>query len=127
SSRERESSADLCWVSTPGSGNAGKNWKGINVDGGSGPVPNPDERENFAIWYSFYRPRLLAMKSAISIAFESLDEQFRVGFSTIHERGTTDNASFLTIGDFTAPQRQRFISILQATETRYGTPLRGAL
>ncbi len=119
---------DRCWIRTMSSPDASANWKKVEVNGTSGPAGNVDERQNFAIWYSFYRTRLQAMKSAISIAFQSLDEQFRIGLSTINYTGT-DNASsrFVNIGDFNAAQRVTFYRKMQEVTTDSGTPLRGAL
>lgn len=118
---------DPCWYEDL-SGEASANWQRVTVDGISGPAGNADERQNFAIWYSYWRTRMLAMKSAISIAFQAIDEQFRVGFSTINYSGTnTEDTHFLDIADFNAAQQNKFHQRVQATKAASGTPLRAAL
>ncbi|WP_151448258.1 pilus assembly protein [Lacisediminimonas profundi] len=121
-------SDDPCWYTDDLSSDASANWQRVTVDGISGPAGNADERQNFAIWYSFWRTRMLAMKSAISIAFQAIDEQFRVGFSTINYRGTdAQNTHFLDIADFNAAQQSTFHQRVQASNPDSATPLRAAL
>lgn len=61
-------------------------------------------RQNFANWYSYYRTRMNAMKSAAGRAFSQLPnpDGLRIGFSTHSEPGVsaTDNENFHPIGDF---------------------------
>jgi type IV pilus assembly protein PilY1 len=46
--------------------------------------------QNFANWYSYYRTRMLMMKSATTLAFTQLDGNYRVGFDNICQAtGTT--------------------------------------
>ena len=104
-------------------------WKYVVVSADSGPGGS-DERQNFANWYSYWRTRMLAMKSAISLAFQAIDEQFRVGFTTINLEYTgTDSRSsrFLALNDFNGIQRSTFLKRLQDLESDSGTPLRVAL
>lgn len=94
-------------------------------------VDGSDERTNYAIWYSFYRTRMLMMKTAVTQAFKSVDNSFRVGFSTISYTGTdSNNAGFLAINDFTGGsggQKALFYSKLTKASGSSYTPLRGAL
>ncbi len=57
------------------------------------------ERLNFTNWYSYYRTRLLMMKSATGRAFASVDDKFRVGYTVISETGT-NSSGFLKISTF---------------------------
>jgi type IV pilus assembly protein PilY1 len=59
--------------SSPGSGVFDK----ITVSATSGPG-GTDERTNYANWYSYYRTRMLMMKTAVSRAFASIGDHYRV-------------------------------------------------
>jgi type IV pilus assembly protein PilY1 len=41
------------------------------------------DRQNFANWYSYYRSRIIAAKSAVSRAFAGLNGDIRVGYQTL--------------------------------------------
>lgn len=90
-----------------------------------------DESTNYAIWYSFYRKRMLVMKTAATQAFKNINNSFRVGFSTISYTGADSaNAGFLAIDDFNAGaggQREKFYTKLTGASGSSGTPLLGAL
>jgi len=84
------------------------------------------EAQNYANWYSYYRTRLLMMKSASGRAFKDLDGNYRVGFSVINDTGTSN---FLGVSEFDATQKGLWYTKLYDTSIagiRY-TPLRGAL
>ncbi len=84
-------------------------------------------RQNFANWYSYYRTRLLMMKTASGYAFTDVTDQYRVGYTTTSERGTTAS-KFLGIKTFDSTQRTDWYNILYNTDGDFaGTPLRGAL
>ncbi len=73
--------------------------------GSSSGVGGVDERQNFATWYTFYRTRILLIKSAASLAFTPLTDSFRVGFITVkpkdHPGDATINPNkYLAIDDF---------------------------
>ena len=57
------------------------------------------ERLNFTNWYSYYRTRILMMKSATGRAFATVDDKFRVGYTAISETGT-GSSGFLKIAKF---------------------------
>lgn len=92
-----------------------------------------DERENFAIWYSFYRNRALATLSAASIAFYNLSSSSRITWqSLIH--CTSLNSSATNCGKnlfraYNGKHRESFFDWLQ-NQTKFndpkGTPLRSA-
>lgn len=103
------------------------NWKKIVVGSTSGPG-NSDERTNFANWFSYHRTRILTMKTALGRAFRDLDDQFRVGFSTIGENGTSETSSeFLKIAAFDVEQKKKFYDKIYGIIPVSGTPLRAAL
>lgn len=96
------------------------NWSMMSV--------GPDQQKNFANWFSYYRTRILTMKTAVSRAFLELGDNFRVGFSAISYGGVdSNNAGFLKIDTFNTQQKSLFYAKLSATNPSSSTPLRGAL
>jgi type IV pilus assembly protein PilY1 len=102
-------------------------------------VVGPDERQNFANWYSYYRTRMLTMKSAAGRAFAGLDGSMRVGFVTINEPDPKIGSSkFLKLDSFKLGDQHRadwYAKLYGAGCPPVpadgfggcGTPLRGAL
>jgi type IV pilus assembly protein PilY1 len=88
------------------------------------------EKRNFTNWYSYYRTRMLMMKSATGRAFADIGDEFRVGYSTIGETGTS-GTNFLKIARFDSSHRADWYSRLYGAGCTKpggcGTPLRGAL
>ena len=84
------------------------------------------EKTNFANWYSYYRTRMLNMKTSAGRAFKNIDDKFRVGFSTINNRGITGN-SFLKIKPFDTTQKSAWYTAFYDTQPDSTTPLLGAL
>jgi Tfp pilus tip-associated adhesin PilY1 len=64
--------------------------------------------DRFARWYSFYRTRLNAMKSAAGLAFSypTVDDRMRIGFIT-----TTPSADGVTAGPDTPVAPSRFLPV----------------
>jgi type IV pilus assembly protein PilY1 len=93
------------------------------VSATSGPG-GTDERQNFANWYSYYRTRMLAMKSSVSRAFASISDNYRAGYLTINNNTGGD---YLNIDDFNADQKRAWYGKLFAAIPYNGTPLRSAL
>jgi len=91
------------------------------------------DAQKYANWYSYYRTRILAMRSAAGRVFQGLDASYRVGFSVINEpAGTASYKSFLDIADFTysatgTNQKSDFFGSLYGIPTLGGTPLRPAV
>ena len=89
---------------TPGGGT----WTKVNVAAQSAAV-----KENFAIWYSYYRTRIALIKSAASLAFSPLNDTKRIGFITMQPKTSVGAAGinplrFLPVGDFNpAPGGQK--------------------
>lgn len=99
----------------------------VTVSTTSGPG-GTDERQNFANWYTYYRDRMHTMKSAAGLAFKDINNNYRVGFSTIGYTGTdSTNSQFLKIADFDTTQKASWYSKLYATPPSGYTPLRPAL
>ncbi|WP_083259356.1 pilus assembly protein [Variovorax boronicumulans] len=94
-----------------------------------------DVKTNYANWYSYYRKRYLLMRTAMGRAIAPLNENYRVGFSTISDTSVVDGASaegsgtgyFRDVKDFAQPQKDNFYSSLYGSEPNGNTPLRSAL
>ncbi len=100
----------------------------VNVSATSGPG-GTDERQNFANWFSYYRIRIILMKSGASRAFVGIGSSYRVGFMTIY---TTPSSSitdpgYLAINDYTTTQKTNWFGKLFAQTPGGGTPLKQAL
>ncbi|MFC5521478.1 PilC/PilY family type IV pilus protein [Polaromonas jejuensis] len=93
------------------------------VSATSGPG-GTDERTNFANWYSYYRTRMLMMKTASGRAFKTLNSHFRVGFMTIDNNASP---AFLNIADFDSSQKSNWYTKLYSSVANNSTPLREAL
>jgi Tfp pilus tip-associated adhesin PilY1 len=83
-----------------------------------------EEMTNYANWYAYYRTRMQMMKTAASIAFSTVDDQFRVGYYSINNGSGND---FLNLSAFDGTQKSLwYTKFLNATP--FGaTPLRTAL
>ena len=107
-------------IPIPGDAASSTNWSKV--------VVGNTEQANFANWFSYYRTRILMMKTAISHAFRDLGENYRVGFTTISYSGVDNaNPGFLKIDVFNAQQKSLFYSRLSAINPVSSTPLRAAL
>jgi type IV pilus assembly protein PilY1 len=80
------------------------------------------EQTNFANWYSYYRTRLLMMKTAAGIAFKALGDRYRVGFMSINTP-----SDFLNVSPFGTAQKALWYDKLYKDATNGSTPLREAL
>lgn len=84
-----------------------------------------EQKTNYANWFSYYRTRMLAMKSAAGRAFAASGDSLRVGFMTINQ---SNNASFLNIAPFTPANKTAWYNRLYGIDQRgFATPLRVAL
>ena len=115
----------------PNGGTWAGNWTRVVVGSNTG-VGGSDERQNFAIWYSYYRTRILMVKTAASLAFTPLTDSFRVGFITVKPKNNpTDVAinpnAYLQISDFDTTQRGLWFSKMFSQVPRGSTPMREAL
>ena len=82
-----------------------------------------EEMTNYANWYSYYRTRTIVMKTAISLAFKDLGDDFRVGFMTTSTLG----ARSINFKAFTGTDKANWYAKLFSTPSDRFTPLRGAL
>ena len=90
------------------------------------------EKENFAIWYSFYRTRISLIKSAASLAFSPLNDTKRVGFITVEPKDTPNSAKinpirYLPVNDFDATQKNLWFSKLFSQKPKGASPAREGL
>ena len=95
----------------------------VTVSATSGPG-STDERTNFANWYSYYRTRMLAMKTSTGRAFQTIGDTYRVGYMSLNNNV---DPSFLNISVFDATQKVSWFTKLYAASPSNSTPLREAL
>ena len=116
-----------CWPASSSSAtHTTGNWTKRLVSATSGPG-GTDERQNFANWYSYYRTRMLMMKTATGRAFSNIGENFRVGFITINPGSPVSSSRYLEVNDFTATQKSDWYTKLYSQVGNGSTPLREAL
>ena len=109
----------------------GGTWTRVIVSSNSG-VSGADERTNFAVWYAYYRTRILLVKSAASLAFTPLTDSFRVGFITVKPKDNKTDAAinpakYLAINDFTTVQRGAWFAKLFSQQPGGSSPAREGL
>lgn len=88
------------------------------------------EIQNFANWYSYYRTRILTMKTTMGQAFAGISNKYRVGFSTINDGTNTGNAggaNFIPIAEFDYAAKIAWFTELYSINPNQGTPLQRAL
>jgi type IV pilus assembly protein PilY1 len=83
-----------------------------------------EELQNFANWYSYYRERMLTMKTAAGRAFSIMDDRYRIGFLTINASGSS---KYLQIDKFTSTHKKNWYDKFYAQNSSGSTPLREAL
>ena len=86
-----------------------------------------EEMTNYANWWAYYHTRIQAMKTSVSRAFKTIDNRFRVGFTTIGNTGATNGTTFLGNDTFELAHKNSWFTKLFAATTPGATPLRGAL
>jgi type IV pilus assembly protein PilY1 len=86
-----------------------------------------EEIQNFANWHSYYRKRLMMMKTATGRAFLPIDDRYRVGFMTINAPSPVNASTFLKVSPFDSTQRSTWYNVLYNSSTNGSTPLREAL
>lgn len=89
--------------------------------------PGSSEAQNYANWYSYYRKRILLMRSVAGRSFVDLDDKYRVGFSTISETKAAASSKFLDVSDFDVTQKTAFYKKFYSADANSWTPLRAAL
>jgi type IV pilus assembly protein PilY1 len=88
---------------------------------------NATAAQNYANWKAYYSDRMKMMKTSVSRAFRTVDNRYRVGFTTISSTTAVEGTKFLDIRDFDATQKASFYTKLNAADPSITTPLRGAL
>ena len=83
-----------------------------------------EEMQNFANWYSYYRTRMLMMKSATTLAFNQLDGNYRVGFDNICQATTAPLSVDNPVNQFTGANRSSWWNSLTGATPACATPLR---
>ncbi|MCS6944636.1 MAG: PilC/PilY family type IV pilus protein [Sutterellaceae bacterium] len=127
-------SNDNCYRLVTVSATSGPAVVDLNGDG-TVDAADRDERQNFAIWYSFYRTRNLATVSAASLALAGLPDSVRVAWQALTTcAGFTGNCSGWAGGvidnrirPFTPTHRANLYSWLLRLPAQNNTPLRRAL
>ncbi len=100
----------------------------VTVSATSGPAGRVDERTNFANWYSYYRTRMLAMKTATGRAFQTVGNKYRVGFMSINNNVDPSFLNLATFEDVTGnTHKTNWFSKLYGATPDNSTPLREAL
>jgi type IV pilus assembly protein PilY1 len=89
---------------------------------GIAPKANAARLTNFANWYSFYRTRMLMMKTATGRAFSGLTNNYRVGLAKY-----SSSTPVLNLDTFESTQRSNWYSTFYGIATSGSTPTRTAL
>lgn len=82
-----------------------------------------EEMTNYANWWAYYRTRIQTMKTAASLAFKDVGDDFRVGFMTLNSASSRS----LDFGTFNTAHKAAWYTKLFTSPTSGGTPLRSAL
>lgn len=93
-------------------------------------VQGAEQEKNFAIWYSFYRNRLLATKSAASIAFSKTSEDVRLTWGALNTCAIgTNKTSCMNnkFDQFKDQHRENFHAWLDALDWTGSTPSHRAM
>lgn len=110
--------------------------KPINVTDGStyftANILTPDNPDTTLLhrywrWNQYYKNRMQMMKTATSLAFQSLDNRYRIGFTTILEKTVAEGSRMLHVRDFDDTQKTKFYTTLDGVPPSGYTPLRGAV
>ncbi|MBU0811645.1 MAG: pilus assembly protein PilY [Gammaproteobacteria bacterium] len=99
----------------------------VFVSSNSGP-DGADERENFAIWYSFYRTRALATVSAANLAFNELASSARLTWQTLDVCDDLNSSGCGTnyFREFSPRHKANFLNWLAGVKFNSSTPLLAA-
>ena len=84
-----------------------------------------EEMTNFANWYAYYKTRNQMMKTAVGLAFQPLDEAYKVGLVGLQDAAAEGTMS--RPKPFTGQDRINWYSALYAMNSSGGTPVRLAL
>jgi Tfp pilus tip-associated adhesin PilY1 len=110
-------------VNTDGGGK----WKRVIVSSTSGITSRPDERQNFANWYVYYRTRMAMAKSSLGLAFAPITSRYRVGFVTANPGAPVAADKYLAISDFTPDNKLAWYNKVNAQVASGSSPMREGL
>lgn len=89
------------------------------------------EKKNFAIWYSFYRNRNLATRTAANLAFYTMPDNVRLTWGALNSchigTNSSGNCNSNEMGRFTGQHRVNFFKWLDTFPASGGTPLHRAM
>ncbi len=85
-----------------------------------------EEMNNFSNWYAYYKSRNQMMKTAVGLAFNPLNANYRVGLATLSV-AAVDGAMTREPKEFTGVDRTNWYSSLYAMSTSGSTPIRPAM
>ncbi len=108
----------------------GANRTDCSVSGSVATCTYAQEIQNFANWFSYYRTRILTMKTTMGLSFAGLTDKYRLGFSTINNTASTGNSTgqhFKAMADFTDAIKIAWFTELYSIDPNNGTPLQAAL
>ena len=83
------------------------------------------ERTNFANWYSYYRTRYLAARSALARVFGVQDQGLRVAYQNLVANPL--NPGTTTLNKFTGPARTAFFNLIYRSNSNVATPNKSAM
>ncbi|MBL8517331.1 MAG: pyrrolo-quinoline quinone [Betaproteobacteria bacterium] len=115
---------------TPSVASYPKSASAIRPDCAGATCSYAQELQNFANWYSYYRNRMMLMKTATGRAFLSIDNRYRIGFITINPNNPVTSSKFLKVAPFESAaggHKEQWYNKLYAQNTNGSTPLREAL
>lgn len=98
----------------------------VSTDSG---IDGRDERQNFAIWYSFYRNRALATLSAANLAFNELPASVRFTWQSLGNCAAlnTTGCNNNRFRVYSGRHKYNFFEWMNALKFDQGTPLRASL
>lgn len=109
---------------------SGTNWNRNCVTGNAALPSNrsfEQERQNYAIWYSYHRTRMKISKAGITEAFSQLTGGIRVGYDSIWNRSSMRIPVSNNEGLFDGSNKQTWFNRVLAANANGGTPLHGSL
>ncbi len=83
-----------------------------------------EEMTNFANWLAYYHTRIQMMKSAAGRVFSSMDDRYRIGFTTIN---ASDATRYLKIDKFDVTHKADWYTTFYSMTPGPNTPLRRAI
>ncbi|MCS0590963.1 pilus assembly protein [Massilia norwichensis] len=86
-----------------------------------------EEMTNFANWYTYYKSRNQMMKTAVGLAFQSINDKYNVGIVPLSSAATETSRDFVYPAEFSGDNRSAWYGALYGMTLSGSTPLRPAL